>query len=390
MNEKTQSIWTRPWTGRSKVIAWLALLTCGIFIVVSSIAAGVAPNAVGWEYAALALIAYVFLAGLAIGGYFFIRWLCCWRNLRKFLFGVACFVTVMALALVEENLRGKHAWQKYRRQLEAEGEKFDLAALLPPEVPAESNLALMPLFKPLFEFTHGKEGIVWGDTNGITRLREISAATPAHGGTYGELILGSVEKGTFADLKQWEAFYRGNTNYPRAAASATPADTVLRALSKFGPELEQLREAAANRPYSRFPIQYGHQPSWEILLPHLSNLKALATLLDVRATSELEIGHAKEAFEDLKLAMRLSDSVRDEPILIDHLVRLAMMANNLQMVREGLIRHAWNDGQLTEIQKYLGSVDLLAEYKLAMRGERALATGGLDYLRRKGLGANPM
>jgi len=96
------------------------------------------------------------------------------------------------------------------------------------------------------------------------------------------------------------------------------------------------------------------------------------------------------AFEDLKLGLRLSDSIREEPLLIDHLVRIATLSIDLQTVREGLVRHAWTEPQLAEIGTYLASVDLLAEYTRAMQGERALSIKGLDYLRRTGGWNNPM
>ena len=77
-----------------------------------------------------------------------VRWLCRWCNLRRVLFGVACVATLIALFFAEENWRGRHAWQKYRREWEAKGEKFELAALTPPPVPDEKNFALTPLLKP--------------------------------------------------------------------------------------------------------------------------------------------------------------------------------------------------------------------------------------------------
>jgi hypothetical protein len=110
----------------------------------------------------------------------------------------------------------------------------------------------------------------------------------------------------------------------------------------------------------------------------------------MRATASLEAGQPVEAFEDLRLGLRLSDSVHSEPILIDHLVRIATLAIDLQTVREGLLRHAWGDAQLTELEGQLAKVDLLAEYKHAMRGERACVAEGVDYLRRQGFRSDPM
>jgi len=45
------------------------------------------------------------------GLWLFIRWLCCWRNFKQFLFGLACFITLIALFYAEKTgaagMRGK-------------------------------------------------------------------------------------------------------------------------------------------------------------------------------------------------------------------------------------------------------------------------------------------
>jgi hypothetical protein len=257
-------------------------------------------------------------------------------------------------------------------------------------VPDEKNFALAPLLAPMLDYTQGADGLIWRDTNAIARIEKLSATLSPGRETNDQLVLGRLEKGTFADLASWAEFYRGNTNYPQASAPTNQAEPILVALGKFDSELEQLREAAATRPYSYFPIHYGYEPSWGILLPHLARMKGLAMLVQVRATAGLEAGMSAQAFEDLKLGLRLSDSIREEPLLIDHLVRIATLAIDLQTVREGLVRHAWTEPQLAEIGTYLSGVDLLVEYTRAMQGERALSVKGLDYLRRTGGWSNPM
>ena len=390
MDDKAQSIWKRPWAGWRQILAWFALLVGGIFVVVCVITLAISRSALTWEFIPGALLISIVFALVGVSVFFFIRWLCHWKNLRKVLFGVACFATLLALVVTEENWRGKHAWQKHRREWEAKGEKFTIAELMPPKVPDEKNFALTPLLRPILEITNGPGGTVWRDTNAMARLEKLSAELLPQRQTNDHLVLGRLDQGTFADVAACAEFYRGNTNYPQAVTGAAPADQMLTALGKFDPEIKELHEAAVNRTFSRFPIQYGHEPGWEILLPHLANIKRFTTLTQVRALAELEAGRPAEAFEDLKLGLRLSDSIRCEPLLIDHLVRIACLGINLQTVREGLVRHAWTEAQLVELEKALGSMDLLAEYKLAMRGERALSTGGLDYLRRGGPRAREM
>ena len=390
MSESRKSVWTRPWSGRAKALAWFLPLFGVTFLAIWYIEYGTAPNARGLGPTQTALVIALAVSALACALLLFVRWLCSWKNFRRFLFGAACLATLVALAYAQENWRGKYLWQKHRRQWEAEGEKFDIMALAPPQVPDEKNFAMTPLLKPMLDYSEGPTGVVWHDTNGIARSEKISAEIVPHGATNGHLVLGSVEKGTFADLDACAAFYRGNTNYPQADPSAAPAETILLALDKFAPELKELREAAVARPYCRFPIHYDYQPCWAILLPHLARLNALTTLVHARATAELESGKTIPAFEDLKLGLRFSDSISNEPILIDHLVRIATLGSDLQTLREGLVRHAWTEAQLAEFESYFGSLNLLAEYKLTMRGERALAVGGLDYLRRQWSPDDPM
>jgi hypothetical protein len=330
------------------------------------------------------------LAAVLAAASLFVRWLCCWRNLRRFLMGVAGILILIATGYAEENWRGKHAWQRHLEGLEAKGERVTISALMPSAVPEERNLALAPLLKPLFDYYHGPAGLVWRDTNGLARLQIIAADLVSQRDTNNYLVLGQLEKGTFADLTACALFYRGNTNYPQAAPEASPAEVVLTALGRFAPEMRELQEAVAARPESRFPIHYEEEPSWNILLPHLARVKSLTLLVHVRATAALDAGRSAEAFGDLKLGLRLSGSIRDEPLLIDHLVRIATLGLDLQTVREGLRRHAWSEAELTELEGDLSQVNILAEYRRAMCGERAFETQGLDFLRRQGFRSDPM
>jgi hypothetical protein len=319
---------------------------------------------------------------VAVSGVAFARWLSSWRNFRRALLSLAGLITLIALAYTIENWRGKRAWEQHKSRWEAAGESFAIAHLAPPPVPDEKNFALTPLLKPVLDFTHGPEGAVWLDTNSLARLRNLSAQTPGGGDGTSRLALGSLEKGTLADLEACRDFYRGNPNYPQPAVSGTAAEDILVALGKFDEEMKELREAAATRPYARFPIRYDEEPSWGILLPHLSHLIEICALSQLRAIAKLELGQPAEAALELGVGFRLSDALRDEPFLISHLVRLVTLSINLKTVREGLVRHAWTDEQLAGLETYLAAVDLLAEYKLAIRGERAFATRSLDYMRR--------
>jgi hypothetical protein len=384
MNEPSPTVPQPSTRAPLRLSLWFALLFGAAFLILCAVGLMTQRNTSSSKWILIAALAAVVLAVLGSAAVLFFRWVFCWRNFRRLMFGLACFLTLIALAWSEENWRGRRAWLRHRHEWEAKGQKFDITALLPPPVADDKNFALSPLLKPVLDFTQTATGVVWHDTNGLARLDEMRADLPAGRATNDYPRFGSLEKGTFADLAACAEFYRGNTNYPQAVATATAAETILVALAKFKPELHELRDAVLTRPESRFPIQYDYQPTWGILLPHLSRVKALTLFACMQATAELEAGHADEAFEDLNLGSRLSDGMRDEPILIDHLVRVATLSLVLETLREGLVRHAWTEAQLSEVETHLAATDILAEYKLAMRGERALSAGGLDYLRSQG------
>ena len=74
----------------------------------------------------------------------------------------------------------------------------------------------------------------------------------------------------------------------------------------------------------------------------------------------------------MKLHAVLTDSIRTEPFLISHLVRIAMVANHAPAGLEGLAEHQWSDAQLAELDAELAKLDFLADYEMSMRGEMIL------------------
>src|SRR5690348_3668391 len=139
---------------------------------------------------------------------------------------------------------------------------------------------------------------------------------------------------------------------------------------------------AAPLPYARFPLSYDLQPPAAILLPHLSGLKHCAQVLQLRAIAELQNRQSDLALADVKLMLRLGNSIHTEPILISHLVNIAIVNLTLQPVWEGLVAHQWSDAQLGELDSELAKVDLLGDYQTAMRGELMLCEiGDIEYLR---------
>src|SRR5690348_4779009 len=110
MNETAKNIWTRPWGGPGKRITWFLLLFGVTFLAIWFIVAVTELNPRSLDPAVLALFVALVLSVLASALLLFLRWLCAWEHFRRFLFGLTCLGTLVALAYAEENWRGKYLW----------------------------------------------------------------------------------------------------------------------------------------------------------------------------------------------------------------------------------------------------------------------------------------
>ncbi|MBI5385479.1 MAG: hypothetical protein HZA90_12440 [Verrucomicrobia bacterium] len=312
----------------------------------------------------------------------FLRWLFSWRTARRALMALLALVTLVAFGYGVENWRGRRVWHQFKTEHEARGERLDLKAFVPPPVPDEQNLAMTPLLKPLHTFVLDEKRKQHRlPPNSPQPLLPISIHFKS-GSRMKEPANGSLDNGILVDLAAWQEFYRGNTNYPQPAQPQSPALDVLTALSKYDAAFQELHAAAATRPLCRFNVPYDDDCPFAILLPHLAAMKGLALTTALRANARVAAGQTDAALTEMRLGLRLAEGVKPEPILISYLVRLAMLHITFQPAAEGLARHAWTDAQLAELDKLLGSVDLLSDYQLAMRGERGFGAATVDWLKR--------
>lgn len=303
------------------------------------------------------------------------RWLFSWRTLRRGLLTLAGLFTLAALILAEENWRGKRDWDQFKHEWEAKGEHLDIASFYSRLVPDDQNFLMTPYLAPLFkaEQDGGRKG------GGSTNTPTLAPQVDIYGGASDLPPYGSFESGSLTDLRRWQEYYRGNTNFASPTQAGDPAHDVLLALGKFDPVLKELRKAIL-RPHVVFPV-----PTDENLpnmFSYFSAVKALAVALRLHTTANLEANRNDEALQDVKLSFGLSETLNHEPLLISHLVRIATLHISLCSIWEGLARHRWTEPQLIELQRLLSSNDALADYALAMRGERAFGNSFYEKMAR--------
>jgi hypothetical protein len=301
----------------------------------------------------------------------FLRWLFSVRILGRMLCVAACLATLVIASFVFENLRWKRAWDNYRSEPGDAARRLDWDSVVPPRVPDDQNFAMTPLLAPLFDFVPGTQRP--RDTNAVARLHAFPSNLRVDEG------LPSAARGLTTD---YDRLFEYNRTRPIPTAPGTrfeqlgqldrkqAAAKVLEVLAPVDPALAELSHAIG-RPSSRFNLRYEHEPPYEIVLPHLAIIRRCAQTLCWRAVAQLELGRPDAAFPDVDLALRLADTLKGEPILISHLVRLAITQHAMSVIWEGLRERRWSDPQLAQFQQMLARPQLLVEGHQAVLTERA-------------------
>ncbi|MDB6125000.1 MAG: hypothetical protein JWQ71_3993 [Pedosphaera sp.] len=304
-----------------------------------------------------------------------------WRRaLRYSIIGLIWLITLVVLVCVEETWRGRRAWENYKVQLIAKGEKLDWQSIAPALVPDEQNFAQTPFLAPLFDFNKDPNrppgSSPWRDTNAYHRTTTYTDDLVFPRSNY------SWTKSESTDLPGWAAALAKGTSYSEADAAAftrkQAATEMLHRLEKYKPVLDELR-AASKRPYSRFNINY--QDNIAMLIPHMAVLKPISRIYALQASAELALDQNEQALADVRMVLYLGDSIKTEPFLISKLVRVALLQQAYQPVWEGLQEHKWSEAQLAELQQMFSNYNFIAETADALRGERALFNGAMDQIR---------
>lgn len=308
------------------------------------------------------------------------QWFLTGRRLRWNLIVLAWLVTLAGLFYAEEDWRGSHTWTKYQRQIVANGVNLDFASYLPKAVPDDQNFAAIPAVKSWFPQYPGF-------TNDHFAMVSVKMDVP-------EALR---HRQHYIDLAAWGTVFdklrAGQTNLPETEESGivdhqariAGAQSVLAGLGDDGPVLAEL-STASQRPFAVYPVTYDLENLWGTRLPHLWSVKQAVLRLNLRASAELATGRTDDAFADTKLMLYLAGTLKDEPFIISHLVRVAVVQIAVRPVWEGLAQHAWSDAQLRGLQEQFQAYNFVADLQRPLDVERAANILTTAQIKKKGLG----
>jgi len=83
------------------------------------------------------------------------------------------------------------------------------------------------------------------------------------------------------------------------------------------------------------------------------------------------------------LAFKITDAIKEEPILISMLVRMSEVRLILQPIWEGMAAQKWSDDQLKELQQKLSTFDILADARKGLEDDRAgIGNAAIEFVRK--------
>ena len=306
-------------------------------------------------------------------------------NIKKLLkrtgWTLACLLTLTVLVYAIENWRGARAWKEARKQMEAEGEVFDYQGLIPAPVPAADNFAATPLIESLIAFQVVPESEDWLKyDHPETRERFLRMQLPLE---EGRPKLSDLSISRMIDLPAWAEYLDAVDGFDTGDATLPPAERILAGFHDYRPMLDELTEAARNRPHAQFPTEAGENYMDLISMPspHIFEIMKISKFLSLRSSASIAVGDMETALDGIVIQLRLAEATGSQPMLISHLVELVQIRQVLNAIWEGLHHHAWSDEDLQEIERRLSALRIIDSGLQGMRGEMAFFAAGAEFFK---------
>lgn len=272
-------------------------------------------------------------------------------TLRRWLLVAAALATALAAAVVEEDLRGERALERFEKACADEGKPLDFDFYRPAPVPDAENMFRAPALLRFFRSSESDLPEWEAYEKGKPPLAEMSK------------VMGNWREGKASD---YAAIY-GILGVPppgKGAGAADAAGLILERLGAIRGDLDALDAAALERPKAQ--IAFGN-----FMLPSFRALRFFCRALTLRAGAEIEVGRGDDAFRDVYASLRLAEGAERFPHHISLLMSNVIATLSLQPLWEGCVRETWSEGQLRAFEALLAGLHPLRELPAAFAAGRA-------------------
>jgi hypothetical protein len=276
------------------------------------------------------------------------------RPRHKILIALGCLVVALVLFPVIEHYRGKWALERWKADMAAKGEKFNIEELIPPP-PAPADNAFPDVLFASFRLRANSY---------LTGLMPPSLRFAAPG----KVIYIPAQT-------HWKGTdYSGGKNKDTNVTWEVFTD-------EMAVVIDPLNEAKAALKKPGFDANLNYRFGFNLRLPHLQEFKRLAQILTGAALLELRQGRFSAASEDLEGLLALSRGQKDERLVISQVYRIAISTSAVGATWQALQTPGWNDDQLVRLQAGWQSLEFLGAMANALEMERAMQGPAYDRLR---------
>jgi hypothetical protein len=170
------------------------------------------------------------------------------------------------------------------------------------------------------------------------------------------------------DLAGLEFHTDDDAQFPIPGEPWVDADAAQSLLQKYADQLKLLHEAAEAEGDVRYDLKF--EEGLMLMLPHCRQLRQAARLLQIEVAALAHQGDADGAAQSIRTMGRLGETLRDEPVLISLLVRIAITRMNCETVRQTLPHVAYSNQQLVDMDAMLSERSFADGFHEALLGER--------------------
>jgi len=266
-----------------------------------------------------------------------------WLFTNRVTLGLAALVALLTVFYVEEDVRGKWAWQRCHRQLRADGQVLDWNAFVPAAVPEAENVFSAPRMKDWFVFGGSNDLILrtnkvslanYLNERGLGKVAEIAivplGTKPASGLQDADLVLSYDHSVlTLVRKEAWEAPSTDSPSpiLPLIVMEDVPLADAIRNLAAqarikcaFAPEVSE-GYVPEGKPQPRVTLRWKDVTARQALISLLGNYglllvenpKTRVALIKADDSAQPRVYVDEDAGEQLKRRVRQAISTNEAP-----------------------------------------------------------------------------
>lgn len=280
---------------------------------------------------------------------------------------VVLFVLCVAAFLGLE-WRSEQRWHRYEADARAHGVKLLLTDFARPEIPEAQNFAALPMMRKAIAGTGGEIAFALLQTENPGLADDLPFPRGNQPPVFGDAI--KRQEISWAD---WQQYFQA-AGFLSELSDSPPAD-VLRALEHFAPQFQEWGQWR-QRPQCRFPLDLTQ--GMNLTFSHLSPFQKAVKVFALRMRAHLAVGDSAAAYADFQDGLQTYRALREEPVLIAGLVRVANLYVLLAAVGDGFRARAWPAAELTQIEADLAAIHIWEDWRLALTSERGYVNSTME------------